>query len=346
MENNQGIPSQLIEQFLSGQLTDSEEKELLNWIDKTPNSFVIFQNEQERLRPIIAKQKNEDVNLQWKLLINKIQGKTILRQYRSKRIYFSAVAAILFVAFILGAVFETEITDQFKEVSITEVSTPGGEKTSLVLPDGTKVQLNACSKLLYPKKFKGKIREVELVGEAFFEVTPGKNNPFIVKTKELNIRVLGTAFNVEAFPDAAEVSTTLVHGKVILEKETMDKTITLAEMNPYEHAVFKTDKQEISVQKESNVDQYIAWKDGKLVFMNAPIEEVAKKLELWFNVSVQIESEKLKTAHFTGTFTNESIDQVLKLLKISFPIEYTIIKLENREVTGSPEFDIILSSTE
>ena len=346
MENNQGIPTQLIEQFLKGKISDSEEKELLEWIDKTPNSFVIFQNEQERLRPIIAKQANEEVNFQWKLLLNKIQDKTKTKRFNSTRVYFSAVAAVLLTALILGVVFKSEISKRFFAEKITEVVTSCGEKTSFILSDGTRVQLNAGSKLIFPEKFKGDTREVKLIGEAFFEVTPDKMNPFIVKTQELNIRVLGTAFNVEAFPDAAEVNTTLVHGKVALERETSVNTVILAEMNPFEHAVYKTKKQEINVQQEINIDQYISWKDGKLVFMNASVQEVAKKLELWFNVSVQVKGEKLRNAHFTGTFTNETIDQVLKLLKISYPIEYTIQRLDAKGNTNLPLYNIVLSSNE
>ena len=344
MENNQGIPTQLIEQFLSGKISDSEEKELLDWISATPNSYVLFQNEQERLRPMIAKRKDEEVSAQWKQLFYKIQGKTIIRANRSKWIVVSAVAAILLVALILVSVFDNNNTGQFQAENSTEVITPSGEKASLILPDGTCVVLNSGSKLSYPKEFNGAAREVELHGEAFFEVSADKAKPFIVKTSGLNVRVLGTAFNLEAFPGTGEVNTTLVHGKVLLEKVSGDKIMPLAEMSPFEHAVYKTDKEEISIQREKNIDQYIAWKDGKLVFLNASIEEVAKKLELWYNVSVRIESEELKQAHFTCTFTNETIDQVLNLLKISYPIEYSIVKANNRVDLNSPIYNISISS--
>ncbi|HCR92193.1 MAG TPA: hypothetical protein DIW50_17440 [Prolixibacteraceae bacterium] len=346
MENNQGIPTQIIEKFLSGKLSVSEEKELLDWFNTTPDNYVIFQNEQKRLRPIIAKRNEEEVTIQWKKLFYKIQRKPITRQYRSKWLFGSAAAAILLIALILVSVLENNNAGQLQAKNVTEVITPCGEKTSLILPDGTSVVLNSGSKLIYPKEFKGKIRNVELYGEAFFEVSPDKKKPFIVKTYDISVRVLGTAFNLEAFPDAGEINTTLVHGKVLLEKVSGNKITALAEMSPFEHAVYRTEKQEISVRKESNIDQYIAWKDGKMVFMNASIEEVAKRLELWYNVSVHIKSEELKKAHFTCTFTNETIDQVLKLLKISFPIEYSIIKLDNSAGSNMPIYDITLSSSE
>lgn len=346
MENNHKIPTRLIERFLHGKISDSEEKELLGWIDKTPNSYVIFQNEQERLRPLIAKQKDEEVNIQWKKLIHKMHEIPAMGHSRIRRLLFPSVAAILLIALVITSIVINREPKQLLAENNTEVVTPCGQKTKLVLPDGTRVIINSGSKLVYPEEFKNDIRKVELYGEAYFEVTPNKDKPFIVKTYGLNVRVLGTAFNLEAFPDAGEINTTLVHGKVLLETEANDKITPVTEMAPYEHAVFKTDKQEISIQKESNIDKYIAWKDGKLVFMNASVEEVAQKLELWFNVSVQIKSEELKAAHFTGTFTNESIDQVLKLLKISYPIEYEIIKVESSELLNSPEFDIVLSSSE
>ncbi len=344
MENNQQIPSQLIEQFLSGKLSASEEKELLDWIDSTPNSFVLFQKEQERLRPIIAKRQEEETTAQWKKLLHRLYERKTSTTRPLFRIFYPVAAAALAIAFILGVLFYSSKKTAYVAENNTEVVTQCGEKTSLTLSDGTSIILNSGSKLIYPKIFKGKTRNVNLYGEAFFEVSPDKEKPFIVNTYDISVRVLGTAFNLQAFPEAGEISTTLVHGKVLLEKNSGDKVIPLAEMAPHEHAVYQTRNQKISIHKENNIDQYIAWKDGKLVFLNTSGEEVAKKLERWYNVSVQIQSEELKKAHFTGTFTNETIDQVLKLLKISYPIEYSIIKPENNTDENDPVFHIILSS--
>ena len=342
MENNQRIPTQLIERFLSGKISDSEEKELFDWINTKPNRDVLFQKELERLRPIIARRKDEEVSSQWKQLFYKIKGKPVSSPYRFKWIVTSAAAAILLIALILTSVFDNNDTEYFQIENITELVTTSGEKRSVILADGTNVVLNSGSKLIFPNDFNGKAREVELYGEAFFAVSPDKAKPFIVKTSGLNVRVLGTSFNIEAFPGSGEINTTLVNGKVLLEKVDRDKTIPLAEMSPFDHAVYKTEKQEISIQREKNIDQYIAWKEGKLVFLNASIEEVAKKLELWYNVTVRIESEELKQAHFTCTFTNEPIDQVLNLLKISYPIQYSIEKLHNNNDLNEPIYDISL----
>ena len=98
-------------------------------------------------------------------------------------------------------------------------------------------------------------------------------------------------------------------------------------------------------QKQDNVEQYIAWKDGKLIFQKASVSELANRLELWYNVSVEIKSDKLKTSHFTGTFTDEPIDRVLKLLSISYPmLGYTIEKLDNPQGANLPRYKIVLNS--
>ena len=128
-------------------------------------------------------------------------------------------------------------------------------------------------------------------------------------------------------------------------KEVDNKTTSLTEMNPNERVVFKLKDQNMSLSKETNLEQYIAWKDKKLVFLNDPIEEVAKKLERWYNVSVVIKSEDLKKSHFTGTFTDETIERVLTLLSVSSPIDYKIDKTKNtRKPDSLQQYRIILSS--
>jgi ferric-dicitrate binding protein FerR (iron transport regulator) len=341
-------PQNLIEQFLSGNLSTAKEKELLDWIDLDPKNLSLFTKEQDRLRPVILSLRDKNTNKHWIRLQNIIDIKrTISRQRTKNRLLFigiTTIAASLVVGLFFYALINSKLQNQAEHVAFSSVTTTMGERISLSLPDGTKVNLNAGSILRYPDSFSGNERKVELSGEAFFDVVHNEAKPFIVQTHAFNVRVLGTEFNIEAFPEASEVNTTLVNGKVILEKELGNKMVALAEMKPNERIVYHVDNQKISLSTEKDISQYIAWKDGKLVFLNDPIEEVAKKLGLWYNVSVTIQSEELKKSHFTGTFTNETIEKVLTLLSVSSPIDYKIIQAsESSSGKDSTKCQIILT---
>ena len=342
-------PQNLIEQFLTGNLSTSGEKELLDWIDLDPENLSLFTKEQDRLRPVILSLREKNTDKHWIRLQNIIDIKrSISRQRKKRRLQFigvTTIAASLVIGLFFYALINSKLYNRDEHIAFSSVTTTLGERTSLSLPDGTKVNLNAGSTLRYPDSFSGNERKVELSGEAFFDVVHNEAKPFIVQTHALNVRVLGTEFNIEAFPEASEVNTTLVNGKVILEKGLGNKMVALAEMKPNERIVYQVDNKKISLSTETDVSQYIAWKDGKLVFLNDPIEEVAKKLGLWYNVSVTIQSEELKKSHFTGTFTNETIEKVLTLLSVSSPIDYKIIEgSESSGASDSPKCRIILTS--
>ncbi|MDP4227216.1 MAG: DUF4974 domain-containing protein [Bacteroidota bacterium] len=200
-----------------------------------------------------------------------------------------------------------------------------GVKACIILSDGTTVWLNADSRLKYPEEFKGNKREVYLEGEAFFDVIKNPNAPFIVKTSEIEIKVLGTSFNVSCYPDEANVTTTLVRGKVIIQKETNKSITTEACLMPNQSAIFnRKDKKIILKKVDSRINS--SWKNGKLVFSDESMDEVVKKLERWYNVKIVLKDKELKKYSYTATFEGESMEKVLKLLEISAPITYTIAR--------------------
>ncbi len=346
MKNNNIIKKQ-IQQFLLGNLSITEEKQLLNWVEESSENMKFFLEEQQKLEiPTIQATYNSSIDNKWEkikesLLADKYTPKTRAIYSRTK---FIAIAASL----VIGLVSYILINNRFAadEQKFVMVETRVGEKMNLTLPDGTEVNLNSKSKLTYPERFSKNERSLQLDGEAFFKVTHNAQKPFIVKTNVVNVKVLGTEFDLKAFPEEKVVNATLVKGKIRLEKEKDGKIFSLVEINPSERATYYADQDKIEVNKEDNLEKYIAWKDGKLVFMNAPIEEVVKKLELWYNVSVIVNSESLKQAHFTMTFTTESIEQVLNLLQISYPIKYTINKkgASSTPNAKTPDLEIVLSS--
>jgi transmembrane sensor len=224
-----------------------------------------------------------------------------------------------------------------------EISANFGARMKFKLSDGTIVFLNSGSKLLFPNIFEGKSRRVELSGEAFFDVTTNPDQPFIVHTNALDLKVFGTEFNLKAYPDSKEISATLEHGKIVIEKEIAGIGWQLASLKPSQRAVYNTYTKDITVSNEQDLDKFIAWKDGKLVFSNDPIKELAEKLGIWYNVNVKIGNEGLRSHRFTATFTDEPIEQVLDLLSKSTPLKFKIIKAEKLPNNSYSKRTVILN---
>ena len=181
----------------------------------------------------------------------------------------------------------------------------------------------------------GIIEGVELNGEGYFEVVHNSKIPFIVKAGEIEIKALGTAFNVMAYPDEARIETSLICGQVELQRiDPAGIIIPLVKMKPTDLAIFKKSNSEIST-RTINDDRYFSWKEGKLVFNKEPVGEVAKKLGRWFNVDIQIKDPEILNLSYTATFVHETLPQVLELMALVSPINYSI---SNRKEIGSGTF--------
>ena len=318
----------LIARYFIGSLSESEKEELINLLESNDSNQKLFDDYQllwEHSDPITA---NAHIDVEGDLV--KTKRRIIFR--KTDLIWFlqraSAVIllAVLFSTVYINVFHSKGTSYQVSNLNIVEqeVSSTYGTRTKFKLSDGSTVYLNAGSKLIFPTEFIGKSRKVKLIGEAFFEVTPNPSKPFIVMTSDINVKVLGTAFNLGAYPGSGEVRTTLVHGKVVMEKESNGITHQLAELKPSEMAVFNISDSKIKISAEEELGKFIAWKDGKLVFFNDPIDQVAEKIGYWYNVSVKIGNNGLKRYRFTATFSDEPIEQVLDLLSKSSSIKYEI----------------------
>lgn len=200
------------------------------------------------------------------------------------------------------------------EVSYNTVTTPRGGQYQIILPDGSKVWLNAASSLKFPTAFSGKNRYVELKGEAYFEVTKNKNLPFMVKSSDQLIEVLGTHFDINNYPEEPEAKTTLLEGRV---KASSGKGAVY--LDPGQQAVVsKADSPgNIKVLKDIDTEECMAWKNGNFQFENAGIETVMRQLSRWYNVDIEY-SGKIPNDHFSGSFSrNMNISQAFKLLEFS-----------------------------
>ena len=226
-----------------------------------------------------------------------------------------------------------------------EINTKYGSKTNLVLPDGTKVWLNAGSNMTYDKDYGINVREVNLTGEAYFDVVKNAKKPFIIHTSKINIKVLGTAFNVRCYPDEKNTETSLVRGSLeVTIKDRKEKFI----LKPNEKLIVsnkevRPEKENIPVEKttpaqpvdmvelshlsvlpQDNSIVETSWVNNKLVFRSETFEEVALKMERWYAVPVVFKEEKLKAKKFTGIFENETIEQALAAMQLTTAFSYKI----------------------
>lgn len=223
-------------------------------------------------------------------------------------------------------------------------TTANGEKKVLQLTDGSKIILNAGSRLSLEEGFNKSERHVHLTGEAFFDVREDKNKPFIVHTQDFDIRVLGTSFNVKAYPEESTSEAILIEGliemhskrgsensmiikpnqKVIVYKaiETPDKTASIRKIK-------KSPLKEIAIQEVAAEDEQmlladVAWKENRLEIVDQDFASLKKVLERWYNVEIELNGQQLEDIRFTATFNKEGIEQVLDALKKVQPFNYKI----------------------
>jgi transmembrane sensor len=275
------------------------------------------------------------------------------------RIMFSNRTKILFVSFLLllsagiffGKVFFDKQVSLSANNSNNNISTKPGSRTQIKLPDGTLVMLNADSKLTYPDNFLGNTREVNLEGEAFFEVTHNPEKPFIVHTKLMDIRVLGTVFNVRSYADDNISEASLLKGSIqVTLKNRKDEKIMLVPnekisvsnlpvLDSIEKDTLITTSESADILNQPSVSidkvEYdtkdktaneVAWTQNKLVFNNEDFEKIVLTLERWYGKQIIIKDDRLKGQRFTGKFKNESLEQVLKAFQLSYNFKY---KTEN-----------------
>jgi len=240
--------------------------------------------------------------------------------------YAAVVAIIIAVECISYWQGEVNVKDTFADIS---VEAPLGSKTKLYLPDGTLVWLNAGSRMTYSQGFGVDNRKVELEGEGYFEVKRNEKIPFFVKTKDLQLQVLGTKFNFRDYPEDHEVVVSLLEGKVGLNNLLREEKEAV--LSPDERAVLNKANGLLTVESvtASNASQ---WTDGYLFFDEELLPDIAKELERSYNVKIHIANDSLKTFRFYGNFVRreQNIQEVLEALASTEKMQY---KIEERNIT-------------
>jgi transmembrane sensor len=248
----------------------------------------------------------------------------------TRRLWFkiASVAAILLLGIFGGSTITYLISKNRPHSERLVFETPRGEKSLVKLPDGSEVWLNANSRLVY-NTFSSHLRQVELKGEAFFKIARNEKSPFIVKTNECNVEVLGTTFNIMAYDEFGRKEITLLEGKITVDIQGTEQVLKPGQALILKEHLFRV------VQVSSS--EAAGWVENKFNFKNIPLSELMKRLENWYDVDITLENNTGKEVNFTGTFKNEeTIWQVLDAIKVYTPITYK--KTDLRQIKINVQF--------
>ncbi len=314
----------IIKRYFRGQLSDDEYELLTDYLQDSNNRQYF---EQAKLEWAQNPELDETGRKNWNRLEYKInkQETTIVKMPVTRRLWVqvASVAAILVLGLFVGSVLTYFLSgNNFNQEQLV-FETPRGEKSMVTLPDGSEVWLNANSRLVY-NSFSANHRQVELKGEAFFKVARNEQAPFVVKTNECSIEVLGTTFNVMAYDEFGRKEITLLSGKVNVHLEDNEQVL-----KPGQALILKDHKFKVV---EVDASQSSGWVDHKFNFKNIPLSELMQRLENWYDVDIILDNKSGREVNFTGTFKNEeTIWQVLDAIKVYTPIQYD--KTELRKIT-------------
>lgn len=245
------------------------------------------------------------------------QGQPVRKTMPKYVRYSLEVAAAVLLAFGVSFLVQNKVNlsdyiGQKSNQEQVEVYNPRGLRTTVTLPDSSRVTLNADSKITYAYRLQGTTRAIKLEGEAFFEVAKDSLRPFVVEANSAKITVLGTTFNIRSYPEERSIETTLIEGSLVVSSGSQKNRLV-----PGQQVRIDKASQESSVSVV-NTQNTIGWREGKLYFQSAPFNELATVLERTFNVNIRIDSHPLQQKKFTGKFENgENLEQILRVLKLS-----------------------------
>jgi len=342
---NQDEINSLIAACLAGSAAEEDVERLNTWVSDTTENRLYYQRMKNIWELWHSDVNPHDVNIEKAYL--KVQRRFgFLRKPSVVFTFLLRAAAILFLPMLAGSYYLGTLRQEKQAIAAkpvyNEVSAAFGTRSMLTLDDGSRVWLNSGSKLKYPKDFSVRRREVFLTGEGYFEVQSDASRPFIVRTKRLNVRATGTRFNVNASSIEKACQVTLVEGKVtVCQNVAGGKTLEILQMKPNQHMAFDTLSGSFNVLTEDTY-RFIAWKDGKLIFRNEPLEDVIKRIGYFYNVDIELKDERLKEYRYRATFEEESLDEILNLLKISSPVDYREVKREPLPDGSFPRKKIII----
>ena len=341
----------LILRYLSGGVSDREAHQLEVWLQEKEKNRQLFSLHKKiwLSSSILARYDADKIKKDRKKVDLKIHNYELQRSLdratrRIKTFAYAASATLLLgVISVLYLLHHATSAQQHLTSLGGEIEVPYGSKSLITLPDGSKVWVNAGSKITYPADFGLTSRNVYLTGEAYFDVAKMEEIPFFVNTDVMKIKVYGTAFNVKAYKDDDLVETTLDHGAIsIFHNNTPDREISVepkqkitirrnTQKNPISSSTstsaittLSAKTENLDIQELKNTEVITAWKDNRLVFEQEPLWSLAKQLERRYNVQIRFSDEKIKEIRHTAVIKEMPIDQILEAISMTSPISYQI----------------------
>lgn len=324
MENN---ISSIIQKYVQGISTKEELEKALSVLEDPYHNLEL----RPTLYDVWTKDLTDDIQIpdevDYSGMLSKIHhkinlDKRIEKKSKARRIIItlSKIAAVLLIGALVGIIVQNGMRSE--PVYYTSIA-PKGSVSQMVLPDNTVVYLNSGSEIKYSIEGTKGQREVFLKGEAWFQVERNEEKPFVVHTSFYDVNVLGTEFNVKAYPDDDKVITTLEKGSVRITSTEDFKIQSSQILKPGEQLVYNKQTNVIRL-KEVKTKQYTAWKDNKLMFINMKLKELITLLERKHGVDIEVKDKSILEYHYDGTFTNESILEVMEILQETLPIHFEI----------------------
>ncbi|MEO9020915.1 MAG: FecR family protein [Ginsengibacter sp.] len=365
MQHHENRLWKLLALKLSGDATLDELSELFNYLEQYPDekriaeSIEVYWNQQnnqanindemeeERFHLIVNAESEEEVKKENNDIV---PITSYVHKAKFRWMYAAASVVLILGLFFFFERYHSDHSELSSQKGIQQVFVKPGSKSKIILPDGTIVRLNGSSKLSYNSDFNKSVREVNLDGEAYFDVTKDANHPFIVHTSNIDIKVLGTLFNVKSYEQDPTIEATLLRGSIEVYTKD-DPSAPKVILKPNEKLVFKKNQDDntpeerrantdltkgivlpdgnISISnlphnKPDSTKEEISWLYNKLVIDGDDFTKMAKKMERWYGVKIEILSPGLEQYHFKGIFKNETIGQALDALQLTVKFRYKI----------------------
>jgi transmembrane sensor len=356
-KQNLSEPEALLIRCLDGSASDTDYSQAWEWIQQNEQNKRYYEQMRDvwLSASVIGPGDENGTELSWIRFKNSHLNQPDHRELTGRQMLSARlnpifrIAAAMVIAFLIGGVTSWLFSHHHKDgdPGLCVIEAPRGAKSFITLPDGTRIWLNAGSKISYQRNYNQQNRNITLEGEAYFNVSKNKDLPFFVYSSGLAIRAIGTSFNVKAYPDEDIIETTLVEGKISIESTGKTGRKEKIFIEPNQKASFykvsshfhvepgitqsesKPGNQEtkiarIKVTRKVNTEIYTSWKDKRWVFKKQKMSDFAVILERLYDVKIIFKDEELKQYSLSGSFEEENLEQVLKAIQLTVPMDYTI----------------------
>lgn len=347
----------IIHKYLGGTSEKDELVDLLAWLKTNPENVIFFNQV-----CMLWEKSNETAvdRIDTQIALHKLNQKIeeyqqetipVIKTEKNRMVWIWRVAVAFIVILGTSLLVKYLFFVPKEKISSPDYITayaPPSQKSQIILSDGTVIWLNSGTRIKYPTNYGQEKRDVYLDGEAFFKVARNPQKPFLVHASSVVVKALGTSFNVKCYASDKTIETTLIEGKVQVDKAVDHSGDESVVLDPNEKAVYNKEDEEIKIARfgkpktiekseakknievvyeQKTVQSEISWKEQRLIFENEAFEDLAKRLERWYNVNIRINDSKLLKNRYTGKFVNnEPLEQVLRIIEKTTPIIYTIDK--------------------